>query len=62
MVGPVPTVPAGLTDVAEIATSSNHNCARRVSNEVVCWGRNTYGYLGDGTTTAHADPAPIVDP
>src|SRR6185369_6500512 len=27
---------------------------------VLCWGRNTTGQLGDGTTRDHAAPAPVV--
>lgn len=31
-------------------------CARLVSGEVRCWGENSAGQLGDGTTTFHTSP------
>lgn len=36
--------------VASIAVGSSHTCALTVSAAVHCWGRNTYGQIGDGTT------------
>ena len=38
----------GLTDAVEIASGTWHTCARRASGEVVCWGQNCIGQLGDG--------------
>ncbi|MBT8492136.1 MAG: hypothetical protein KJO07_03670, partial [Deltaproteobacteria bacterium] len=34
----------------QIAAGDEHNCARLSTGEVYCWGRNSYGQLGDGTT------------
>lgn len=34
--------------VIELASQSFHTCARRQGGDVLCWGKNTYGQLGDG--------------
>ena len=47
------------TNVASIATGASHACAVTTSNQVYCWGLNTSGQLGDGTTTQRLTPAPV---
>ncbi len=54
----VPEAVAGLTDAVEITAGGSHNCARRTSNAVVCWGLNDVGQLGDGSTMFR--PAPVA--
>jgi alpha-tubulin suppressor-like RCC1 family protein len=49
-----------LTDVAAVDAGGTHTCARRTSGEIVCWGDNRQGQLGDGsvlerTTLASTD-------
>jgi alpha-tubulin suppressor-like RCC1 family protein len=39
----------GLTDIAEVSAGGYFTCARRRSGEVLCWGGNRSGQLGDGT-------------
>lgn len=47
--GPVNVI--GLpTDIVAIATGSDHTCALADSGKIHCWGRNSRGQLGDGTT------------
>ena len=57
------TVPTGLRELGSAATpitmGSFHACALTPAAGVVCWGRNTYGELGDGTTTDRAIPVPV---
>ena len=41
----------------EIASGGQHSCGLTGSGEAYCWGSNTYGQLGDGTTTTRGYPA-----
>ena len=50
---PTPSVDA----FVEVAAGNQHSCARRQSGAVECWGRNTYGQLGNG---ARDDSAALV--
>lgn len=54
-----PTAVVGLSGVESIRAGSNHTCALLASGAVRCWGINSNGQLGDGSTTARATP---VDP
>jgi alpha-tubulin suppressor-like RCC1 family protein len=45
-----------LTGVQEIATGSWHSCALMTTSGVRCWGENSEGQLGDGTTTNSLSP------
>jgi alpha-tubulin suppressor-like RCC1 family protein len=54
---PVP----GLNNIARVDVGSNFICALTNTGTVLCWGNdNAQGVLGDGTTTAHLEPAPVV--
>ena len=50
----------GLTDVAAIAAGDLSSCAVVRGGSVYCWGVNTYGQLGDGTTTDSALPVAVA--
>jgi alpha-tubulin suppressor-like RCC1 family protein len=54
-VGSVP-----LTDIVELSGSYDHTCARDSSGGVWCWGINSGGELGDGTTTGRNTAAPVL--
>jgi alpha-tubulin suppressor-like RCC1 family protein len=47
-----PVVVTGLSDAIAVATGSSHTCALQASGSVRCWGNNTDGQLGNGSTTA----------
>jgi alpha-tubulin suppressor-like RCC1 family protein len=50
----------GIHDVAEIAAGFDHACARTSDGAVYCWGTNGDGQIGDGTTTARAEPVRVT--
>jgi len=55
-----PAPVAGLVDAVELAIGTNHSCARRSGGEVVCWGANFSGQLGDGTTAPRGTPTRVT--
>jgi alpha-tubulin suppressor-like RCC1 family protein len=55
---PVPVV--GLSSgVVTVGSNYNHSCALLTSGSVKCWGRNSDGQLGDGTTTPRTTPVAV---
>jgi alpha-tubulin suppressor-like RCC1 family protein len=56
--GVPPTTVAGLTGVTQLAAAEDHVCALTGDGSMYCWGKNTYGPLGDGTTN-DANNAPV---
>ena len=55
------TVPAAVVTgftaaVAQISASESGTCARQTDGKVYCWGANTWGQVGDGTTTTRLRP------
>lgn len=50
-----------LTDVADISAGSNHVCARKTDGTLWCWGDNTSGELGIGSTDPRrVNPAQVT--
>jgi alpha-tubulin suppressor-like RCC1 family protein len=53
-------VEASPTDAFTALTlGSVHSCALTSDGGARCWGRNTYGQLGDGTVQDRARPTPV---
>jgi len=51
---------AELTDVVELSSYYYHVCARLEGGTVKCWGYNSDGQLGDGTTTDARTPVEVL--
>ncbi|OIP35992.1 MAG: hypothetical protein AUK47_15750 [Deltaproteobacteria bacterium CG2_30_63_29] len=50
-----------LPNVFEAALGPSYSCARLQSGEAYCWGANSFGQLGDGTTSNRSVPTLIPD-
>ncbi|TAG78912.1 MAG: hypothetical protein EAZ21_11660 [Betaproteobacteria bacterium] len=58
-----PVTPTGLgSGVSAVALGSSHACALKTDGRVVCWGNNSVGQLGDGTTSATSVTTPPTTP
>jgi alpha-tubulin suppressor-like RCC1 family protein len=55
-------VPGLTSGVSQLASGSFHTCALLTTGEVRCWGSNSTGQLGDGTTTNRWSPVPVLGP
>jgi alpha-tubulin suppressor-like RCC1 family protein len=51
-----PVTVSNLSTVVQITAGLRHYCAVLSNGAVMCWGDNTYGELGNGTTTSSAFP------
>ncbi|MEO7254104.1 MAG: Ig-like domain repeat protein [Casimicrobium sp.] len=56
----VPVAVLGLgAGVRALAAGSNHTCATTAPGGVMCWGDNSYGQLGDGSTSGRTIPVTV---
>lgn len=56
-----PVAVAGLAAASGVSAGSSHTCAT-VAGSTTCWGSNSRGQLGDGTTRAHGGPVTVATP
>ncbi|MFM7063150.1 MAG: RCC1 domain-containing protein, partial [Actinomycetes bacterium] len=56
---PVRVSGLGLTGAVQVDAGRNHSCARMATGQVRCWGQNTFGQLGNDTTTNSAAPVTV---
>lgn len=56
---PVQAAISGLGVTQAVAAADRHACAITGSGEIRCWGENTYGQLGDGTTAQRMAPIAV---
>jgi alpha-tubulin suppressor-like RCC1 family protein len=50
----------GGATVQGISAGGNHICAQMSNGRLLCWGSNSSGHLGDGTTTPRFMPVDVV--
>jgi alpha-tubulin suppressor-like RCC1 family protein len=48
--------------VETVSVGANHVCAVFIDHKAYCWGRNTYGQLGNGSITDSAVPSLVLMP
>lgn len=56
----VSALPEGDRKFKTLSSGSGRTCAMTASGRPVCWGENTYGAVGDGTTTGAKVPTAVV--
>ena len=54
-----PIAVIGGLQFSQVASGFNGTCATTLEQKGYCWGRNTYGTLGDGTTTHRPRPTAV---
>jgi alpha-tubulin suppressor-like RCC1 family protein len=54
-----PTQIPGITDAVDLSVGTSHACVVRAGGQVLCWGANSGGQLGDGTTHYRTTPTPV---
>jgi len=53
-------LPLLASGVAAVTAGRYHTCALAANLGLICWGANSYGQIGDGTSAARLVPTPVV--
>jgi len=56
----VPVSIPGIQRAIAVAGGNAHACALSSSGSIQCWGDNTWGQLGDGSTTSSQEPVTVL--
>jgi alpha-tubulin suppressor-like RCC1 family protein len=56
-----PTRVPGVSAVVDVRAGEAYTCARQTNNDVICWGDNSEGQLGDGTLTSRENPERVMN-
>jgi alpha-tubulin suppressor-like RCC1 family protein len=56
------TTGAPMNDALKADGGANHTCALVETDRVRCWGSNSVGQLGDGSTNTHVNPVYVLAP
>jgi alpha-tubulin suppressor-like RCC1 family protein len=59
---PVPVLPVGGILFTSISAGGMHTCGLVSSGQSYCWGNNTYGQVGDSTSTNRISPVAVQHP
>ena len=54
-----PVAVSGISSATKIAAGGQRSCALLASHQVQCWGENSFGQLGDGTTNQSSIPVTV---
>jgi alpha-tubulin suppressor-like RCC1 family protein len=57
---PRPTAVVGVTNALAVSTGGDHSCTTTTAGAVLCWGANTLGQLGNGTTSRAYAAVPVT--
>jgi alpha-tubulin suppressor-like RCC1 family protein len=57
---PAPTPVAGAGSVRMVAAGLHHSCGVGTDGQVVCWGYNRFGQVGDGSTELRIRAARVL--
>ncbi|MBU2511652.1 hypothetical protein KJ966_09935 [bacterium] len=55
----VPVPVHNISNANQISTGSQHSCAILNNHEIQCWGRGTWGQLGNGSEESHLTPVAV---
>src|SRR2546430_2356560 len=59
---PVPVPPPAGVSFAAVTAGRLHTCGVTPAGTAYCWGSNSVGQLGDGTTNDRSSPVPVPPP